>query len=114
MITIARVYDHLPKTAGFRVLVDRLWPRGISKGEVDLWLKEVAPSNELRKWYGHDPDKWDEFRKRYSTELSEHPDEMDRLLELAAEGELVPLYASKEERLNNAAALKGFLEKRMK
>ncbi|MHB8896819.1 MAG: DUF488 domain-containing protein [Candidatus Geothermincolia bacterium] len=84
MIRTERVYLHPTRDDGYRVLVDRLWPRGIRKDEVDLWLREIAPSAELREWYGHDPDKWPEFKKRYHAELAGHPDEVEKVLDLAA------------------------------
>lgn len=115
MFKVKRVYDHGNGSEGYRVLVDRLWPRGIRKEEVDLWPKEVAPSTELREWYGHAPEKWAEFKKRYFAELKGHEEEVDRLLELAREKkDVVLLYSSKEEKLNNAVALKQYLDRRIK
>jgi uncharacterized protein YeaO (DUF488 family) len=94
------------------VLVDRLWPRGISKekGRIDLWLKEVAPSNELRKWYGHRPELWEAFKERYFRELAGAPAAVQQLRSMIARGPVTLLFSSKEERLNNAAALKIYLE----
>jgi uncharacterized protein YeaO (DUF488 family) len=112
MIKIQRIYTKSEGAEGYRVLVDRLWPRGIKKENIDLWLKEVAPSNELRKWYGHEPDKWPEFKKKYFAELKDHQDEVRQLLDLAQKGDVVLLYSSKEEKINNAAALKEYLDKR--
>lgn len=111
MIAIKRVYEKAEKGDGFRVLVDRLWPRGLRKEDarIDLWLKEVAPSDALRKWYAHDPEKWPEFRKRYFAELEGKRDAAAQLREGAERGAMTLLYASKEERLNNAAALREFL-----
>lgn len=112
MITIRRVYD--PEVAGekYRVLVDRLWPRGVSKERADWdeWIKEVSPSNELRKWYNHDPGKWEKFKESFRQELSGKKQELERLKQLeATHGNLTLLYASKEGKLNNAAALMEFL-----
>jgi uncharacterized protein YeaO (DUF488 family) len=89
-----------------------MWPRGISKdaAEVDLWLKEVAPSGELRKWFAHDPDKWDEFKRSYFRELDERPEEFDQLADKVNEGTVTLLFAAKDEQFNNAVALKEYLE----
>ena len=101
-----------PTEDGLRVLVDRLWPRGISKEQarIDLWLKELAPSNELRKWYGHQPERWEGFKERYFRELAGAPEAVERLRSLVAEGPVTFVFSSKEERLNNAEALKIYLE----
>lgn len=112
MITIRRLYD--PKGPGekYKVLVDRLWPRGISKekAEWDEWTKEISPGNELRKWYNHDPVKWKEFRRRYKEELAGKGAELKRLKELEAKyGTLTLLYSAKEKEYNNAVALREFL-----
>ena len=111
-IRLKRIYAELAKADGHRVLVDRIWPRGISKedAEVDLWLKEIAPSKELRKWFGHDPEKWDEFKRRYFRELDDHPQEREHLAGKAAEGTVTLLFAAKDEQFNNAVALKEYLE----
>jgi uncharacterized protein YeaO (DUF488 family) len=111
MIRVERVYARPPASEGYRILVDRLWPRGIKKTDIDLWLKEVAPSNELREWYGHDPEKWTEFKKRYRSELKAHQAEVDKIREIASKKPVLLLYASKEEKINNAVALKQYLEK---
>lgn len=112
---VKRVYDRGDGSEGYRVLVDRLWPRGVRKEEVDLWLKEVAPSTGLREWYGHAPEKWAEFKKRYFAELAGHKEEVGQLLELAKKKkDVILLYSSKEEKLNNAVALKQYLDRRMK
>jgi len=111
-IVIKRVYEAPSEDDGYRILVDRLWPRGLKKEEakVDLWLKEVAPSNELRKWYGHRPEKWEEFKQRYGREL-EGKEELVAQIRSRAEGQKVTLlFGSKEERLNNAQALKEYVE----
>ena len=97
-------------TAG-RILVDRLWPRGVSKekGKIDFWAKAIAPSNELRKWYQHDPDKWAEFRRRYFAELDANPDGVEALRAELGSGKVTFVFSSKEETLNNATALRDYL-----
>ncbi|MEJ2324107.1 MAG: DUF488 family protein [Nitrospirota bacterium] len=109
---VKRVYDEPARSDGFRVLVDRLWPRGLSKEEaaVDLWLKDIAPSNELRKWYGHDPEKWPEFKRRYFGELKKKEELLEQIT--SRKGGVTLLFGSKEEKLNNAAALKEYIEKK--
>jgi uncharacterized protein YeaO (DUF488 family) len=119
-IRTRRIYDDLAGEAGggdtasggFRVLVDRLWPRGVSKqrAALDLWVRDLAPSDELRRWYGHDAEKWDEFRRRYFAELDSNPDAVaDLEAALASHPVVTLLYSSREERLNNAAALAEYL-----
>jgi len=112
MIKIKRIYDPPAAGDGFRILVDRLWPRGLSKekAQVDLWMRDISPSNDLRKWYGHDPDKWAEFKKKYLGEIKEKKEEFDLLRKRAKEGTVTFLFSSKEEKLNNAHALKEFVE----
>ncbi|GBF40134.1 DUF488 domain-containing protein [Leptospira johnsonii] len=112
-IKIKRVYEAPSKEDGKRILVDRLWPRGISKesSKIDLWLKEVSPSNELRKWYGHDPDHWAEFKKRYWAELKSNPEGLGKLKTSLDEKVITFLYSSKNLEYNNAIALKEFLSK---
>jgi uncharacterized protein YeaO (DUF488 family) len=111
-IKLKRAYEPPEKSDGFRILVDRLWPRGISKSSarIDLWLKEIAPSDALRKWFGHDPSKWDEFRKRYAAELAKRSAAVFQLKQLTGKGSVTLVYGAKEERYNNAVALKEFLE----
>jgi uncharacterized protein YeaO (DUF488 family) len=111
-IQLKRAYDKPEKGDGFRVLIDRIWPRGVRKEDLKLdeWLKSLAPSTELRKWFGHDPAKWEEFKKRYFRELSAHPDEIRMLREKMRDGPLMIVFGSKEERFNNATALKEYLE----
>jgi uncharacterized protein YeaO (DUF488 family) len=108
MIKIKRVYDPESPDDGKRILIDRLWPRGIKKEEIkiDEWLKDIAPSNELRKWYSHDPSKWKEFKKRYYGELKDKAEVIERLRKEARKGTVTFLFSSKEPALNNAAALK--------
>ncbi|HUK93022.1 MAG TPA: DUF488 domain-containing protein [Methanomicrobiales archaeon] len=112
MIRVKRVYDPPSGEDGERILVDRLWPRGLSKerARVDLWLKEVAPTTELRTWYGHDPARWDEFRRRYRAELSGKQGLVRTLREKAAQGTVTLVYSSRELHLNNAVALTMILE----
>ena len=113
-ILVKRVYDKPEAGDGRRVLVDRLWPRGLSKEEarIDLWAKSISPSNELRRWYGHDPDKWNEFRARYFQELEANPKDVEELREMISGRKVTFLFGSKEERLNNAVALKDYLERK--
>lgn len=115
MITTSRVYSDSGKKEGYRILVDRLWPRGITKAKLNLdkWMKDIAPSNELRKWYSHDPKKWDEFRTRYFAELDKNQSTAE-LLELCRENDVVFLYSSKVDDINNALALKQYVEEHIK
>lgn len=110
-IRVKRVYEAPSPDDGMRVLVDRLWPRGLSKekAHVDLWLKELAPSTELRKWFNHEPEKWEEFRQRYWQELQLQPAALERLGELVGSGPLTLLFGAKEEQFNDAVALKAFM-----
>ena len=114
MIRHKRAYDEPSKQDGMRILVERLWPRGVSKEKaaVDLWLKDLAPSTELRKWYGHDPEKWDEFRKRYWSELGEKGDLLMLLKHRTTEGTVTFVFAASDEERNSAVALKEYLEKK--
>ncbi len=108
MIQIKRVYEQSSVEDGYRVLIDRLWPRGLSKekARVDLWLKEVAPSTELRKWYHHDTGKWDEFGKRYREELSDKKELLKQIKDLEKEHDTVTLlYGAKDEEHSQAAVL---------
>lgn len=111
-IRLKRAYDAPAGSDGSRVLVDRVWPRGVTKEKLkaDAWLKNIAPSTPLRKWFGHDPQKWDEFRKRYFKELDSHPEEVRLLREKARHGSLTLVFGAKEERFNNAEAIKEYLE----
>jgi uncharacterized protein YeaO (DUF488 family) len=112
MIRIKRVYEPVEPQDGERYLVDRLWPRGINKEKLVLaaWLKEAAPSNDLRRWYAHDPAKWDEFRRRYFAELDGNSETRQILLEASARGNVTLLFSSRELEINNAEALKIYLE----
>ena len=112
MIKIKRVYDEPNESDGFRILVDRLWPRGLSRSKIklDLWLKDIAPSDELRKWFSHDPKKWEEFKSRYFKELDEKKELVELIIEKASRGVVTLLYGAKDERFNNAVALKEYIE----
>jgi uncharacterized protein YeaO (DUF488 family) len=112
MIKTKRIYDKLEADDGFRILVDRIWPRGIKKNDIiiDLWQKDIAPSASLRKWFNHDQRKWDKFKSRYYEELNDKQEIVKLLLEKAEKGTITLLYSSKEEQYNNAIALKDFLE----
>jgi len=102
-----RVYDVTTSTKGYRVLVDRVWPRGIKKEALalDEWCKDLAPSTELRKWFGHEPARWDEFRSRYLAELKNKADTLERLREIADKKELVLLYSAKDKAHNQAVVI---------
>ena len=110
-LKLKRVYLPAEPSDGVRILVDRLWPRGLTKAKarVDLWLKAIAPSTELRQWYGHEPARWDEFRRRYATEVRQHAERFDALRERARQGVVTLVFSSHEEKLNNAAAMREFL-----
>ena len=113
MIKLKRIYEPVSKDDGYRILVDRLWPRGISKekSNLDLWLKDIAPSDSLRKWFGHDPAKWFSFKKKYSAELSKNKESFNRLKNiLKKEKDVTLLYAAKDEKHNQALFLKELLE----
>lgn len=114
MIRLKRVYEPPSKEDGLRILVERLWPRGLTKekAKVDLWLKEIAPSTELRQWFSHDPAKWQEFRKRYGEELLKNPDAIRFLREQIREGPVTLVYGARDEAHNGALVLKEFLSKR--
>lgn len=111
MIKIKRVYENVGPSDGTRILVERLWPRGMRKEELtlDSWTKDLAPSTGLRRWFGHDPAKWEEFRSRYFTELDAHPTAWQPLLEAARKGNVTLLYSSRDTEHNNAAALEEYL-----
>jgi uncharacterized protein YeaO (DUF488 family) len=113
-IRLERVYAAKAKASGKRILVDRIWPRGVRKDalKLDLWLRELAPSNELRKWFGHDPRRWEEFKRRYHSELRrpERQELLHDLLALARKGPVTLLYGARDEEHNEAVALREFLE----
>lgn len=114
-IRLKRVYDPPASVDGYRVLVDRLWPRGMSKddADIDAWMKELAPSTELRKWYNHDVDKWDEFKRRYFRELKKKGDAIDQLIDRVADGSVTLVFGAHDTDHNNAVALKEFLKRRV-
>jgi uncharacterized protein YeaO (DUF488 family) len=115
MIRVKRVYDPHEPDDGSRFLVDRLWPRGMKKEnlQMDGWLKDVAPSDALRHWFGHDPDKWEEFCYRYDAELEDNSDAWRPLLDMARKQDITLLYSVHDIEHNNAVALRSFLEKRL-
>ena len=110
-IRLKRAYDPPADSDGYRVLVDRVWPRGVSKEQaaLDDWFKEIAPSAELRKWFGHDPEKWDEFRSRYFRELDDAREPLATLAEKADQGRVTLVFGARETRYNNAQAIKEYL-----
>lgn len=112
-IQVKRVYEAAADSDGYRVLVDRLWPRGVSRqdAKIDLWLKDIAPSTELRKWFNHDRMKWDEFRERYSRELDSQPDTVKQLADLVHERTVTLIYSAKDTTYNQAVALKEYLHR---
>lgn len=114
VIRLARVYDHEP-ARGSVYLVERLWPRGVRKEDlrVDGWLKDVAPSTELRKWFGHDPGKWAEFRRRYTAELDADPQAWRPLVDAARTSDVTLLYSSRDQEHNNAVVLRDYLTARL-
>lgn len=109
-IKLKRVYEDPEDSDGIRVLVERLWPRGLSKerAKVDIWLKDAAPSKELRKWFDHDPSKWEEFKKRYYLELDNNPEALKQIDDLT-NSNVTFVFASKEEHFNSAIALKDYI-----
>ena len=111
-ISLKRAYDAPTRADGCRILVERLWPRGLSKAaaSIDLWCKEVAPSTELRRWFNHDPDKWVEFRRRYFDELRGRKQSLQPIRDRIRAGQVTFIFAARETRLNNAVALKEYLE----
>ncbi|MGH8564418.1 MAG: DUF488 domain-containing protein [Gammaproteobacteria bacterium] len=113
MIKLKRAYEKPAEDDGERILVERLWPRGLTKlgARIDLWLKDVAPSTELRRWFGHDPDKWKEFRRRYQKELKDNNDLIKLLKRKATAGTITLIYAARDEEHNSALVLKRFLQK---
>jgi uncharacterized protein YeaO (DUF488 family) len=114
VIRIKRIYEAPSRNDGCRVLVDRLWPRGINKEKagIDIWLKDSAPSDELRRWFNHEPQKWGDFKKRYFNELEHKQGILDPIIGKLEEG-VTLLYAAKDEQYNNAVALKEYLEKKV-
>jgi uncharacterized protein YeaO (DUF488 family) len=117
VVQVKRIFEPASKKDGFRILVDRLWPRGLKKSEagVDLWLREIAPSAELRKWFNHDPERWTEFVSDYTFQLNKNWEIVEQLVALIKEHKKVSLlYSTQNEQCNNAIALKAYLDKFMK
>ncbi len=115
-IGLKRVYDPPAEGDGYRVLVDRIWPRGITKDalELDAWLRDLAPSTALRKWFAHDPEKWEKFRERYFAELAGQGPAIEELVRRANEGCVTLVFAARDGERNNAVALKEYLERRLR
>ena len=115
IVKVKRVYESIQRSDGTRFLVERFWPRGVKKEKLklDAWLKDVAPSDGLRRWFGHDPAKWDEFQRRYRAELDENPGAWKQLLESARQRNVTLLYSARDTEHNNAIVLKDFLEERL-
>ena len=115
MLKTKRAYESAETSDGARFLVDRLWPRGIRKEKLEMkaWLKNVAPSATLRKWFAHDPAKWQEFQQRYRTELESNPEAWQPILEAVGQGDVVLLYCARDTEHNSAILLKSFLEEQM-
>lgn len=115
MFRVKRIYEAAESADGYRVLVDRLWPRGVSKekAKIDLWLKEIAPSDALRKWFGHDPKRWEEFQEKYHEELKKDSGAVAQLKELGKEhGTVTLLYSAHDEKHNQAVALEKYLKQK--
>ena len=112
-ISLKRAYEPPARSDGCRILVERLWPRGLSKqdAKIDLWLKSAAPSTELRRWFNHEPDKWAEFKRRYFKELRAQPESLQPIRERVRAGRATFVFASRETRFNNAVALKEYVER---
>ena len=115
MLKLKRAYEPAARDDGQRFLVERLWPRGLSKStlRLDAWLKDVAPSPELRKWFSHDPRKWPEFQKRYRSELKRHPEACDPIVRAAQQGTVTLVYGSRDPQRNSAAVLCAYLKKQL-
>ena len=107
-IALKRAYEPAAESDGYRLLVDRLWPRGVSRerARLDEWDRNLAPSNELRTWFGHDPARWDEFRRRYAKEVHQHAELLDQLRSLAREGPITLVYSARDEKHNDAIELR--------
>jgi uncharacterized protein YeaO (DUF488 family) len=114
MIKIKRAYDKISPDDGERILIDRLWPRGLTKtrAQIDEWIKDIAPSNELRKWFAHDLSKWHEFNKRYTEELKSRTNLVELLIEKAKNGNITLLFSAKDTEHNNAVVLSEFMRKK--
>jgi len=112
MISVKRIYESPSRNDGTRVLVDRLWPRGVSKedAKIDAWLKDIAPSDELRHWFDHDPSKWSAFKRKYATELKHNKALLEELGAMVSKGHVTLVFAAKDEEHNNAVALRDYLK----
>lgn len=112
-IALKRAYEAPARSDGFRILVERLWPRGLAKRDarIDLWTKDAAPSSELRRWFDHRPERWAEFKRRYFAELRDRADAIEPILERARAGRVTFVFASREQRYNNAVALKEYVQR---
>jgi uncharacterized protein YeaO (DUF488 family) len=110
-VKLKRAYETPASDDGTRILIDRLWPRGLKKADaaIDQWMKDIAPSTELRKWFGHDPERWPEFRRRYRSEIRDHPEQLDRLRTLAQHGRITLVFSAHDEAHNDAVVLREFL-----
>src|SRR5579862_9155547 len=110
-VKLKRAYEPATAADGTRILIDRLWPRGVKKADaaIDQWVKDIAPSTALRKWFGHDPVRWQEFRRRYAKEVRAHSEQLDRLRTLARRGPITLVYSAQDEVHNDAVALRSFL-----
>ena len=110
-VKLKRAYEPASVNDGSRILIDRLWPRGVKKADaaIDQWAKNIAPSTALRKWFGHDPDRWTEFRNRYAAEVRQHPEQLRRLRALARKGPITLVFSARDELHNDAVALRNFL-----
>lgn len=115
VVRVKRVYDTASRSDGSRFLVDRYWPRAVKKEELKViaWLKDVAPSDDLRRWFAHDPSKWDEFQRRYRLELQQKTRALEPLVEAARQGHVTLLYAARDTAHNNAVVLKEYLEEHL-
>ena len=111
MLQLKRAYERPDAGDGTRVLIDRLWPRGVRKAgaAIDQWVKDLSPSTELRNWFGHDPARWREFRRRYAAEVQQHPEQLKRLRNLARQGPITLVFSARDELHNDAVALRDFL-----
>ena len=110
-VKLKRAYEPAAANDGTRILIDRLWPRGVRKADaaIDQWVKDIAPSTALRKWFGHDPERWAEFRRRYAAEIHRHPEQLSTLRTLARQGPITLVFSAHDELHNDAVALRDFL-----
>lgn len=115
MITLKRAYEPVAREDGTRLLVERLWPRGVKKDalRLDAWIKDVAPSTKLRQWFGHDPTKWPQFQRRYRAELERNEEALEPILKAARRGRVTLIYSSHDQERNNAVVLKAYIESRL-